>query len=106
MGVETGWADALTVHIEVHDSGVGVPQDQLPYIFDKFFQIGQQARSKGAGLGLAIAREIVEAHGGTISAESSDGQGTTFHIALPSQASSDSKTTGTPASPRLVEKTA
>ena len=100
------WADALTVHIEVQDSGVGVPQDQLPYIFDKFFQIGQQARSKGAGLGLAIAREIVEAHGGTISAESRDGEGSTFHIALPSQVSVDTTTPKATSSPHLIEKTA
>ena len=82
------WAEDQTVHISVEDSGVGVPQDQLPYIFDKFYQIGQQARSKGAGLGLAIAREIVEAHGGMITAESNHGQGTTFHITLPSAVNS------------------
>ena len=77
------WAQGDGLHIEVRDSGVGVPPDQLPYIFDKFFQIGQQARSKGAGLGLAIARDIVEAHGGTIVVESTPGQGTTFCIVLP-----------------------
>lgn len=93
------WAEQHATHISVTDSGVGVPQDQLPYIFDKFYQIGQQARSKGAGLGLAIAREIVEAHGGMITAESTSGQGTTFHIVLPSTVS-----TGTSHHP--VEKSA
>lgn len=77
------WAEHDGLRIEVKDSGVGIAADQLPYIFDKFFQIGQQARSKGAGLGLAIAREIVEAHGGRIAAESQAGQGTTFCIVLP-----------------------
>jgi signal transduction histidine kinase len=71
------------LHVEVRDSGVGVPEDQLPYIFDKYFQVGQQARTKGAGLGLAIAREIVEAHGGSIAVDSQPGRGTTFSFVLP-----------------------
>jgi signal transduction histidine kinase len=57
--------------------------EQLPHVFDKYFQIGEQARSKGAGLGLAIAHEVVVAHGGTISVESEVGKGTTFRIDLP-----------------------
>lgn len=80
------WSEHDGVHIEVKDSGVGVPADQLPYIFDKYYQIGQQARSKGAGLGLAIAREIMEAHGGWITVESAPGDGTTFVIVMPLQA--------------------
>lgn len=79
------WADEKGIQIEVQDSGVGVATDQLPYIFDKYFQIGQQARSKGAGLGLAIAREIVEAHGGTIVADSEPGEGTTVTVRLPAE---------------------
>lgn len=82
------WAKPDGVHIEVRDSGVGVPADQLPYIFDKYFQVGQQARSTGAGLGLAIAREIVEAHGGWITAESQPGRGTAFVFVLPERAAS------------------
>lgn len=93
------WAQDDGVHIEVKDSGVGVPPDQLPYIFDKFFQIGQQARSKGAGLGLAIAREIVEAHGGRITVASEPGEGTTFCIILPFREEQGSKTA-------IVEQTA
>jgi signal transduction histidine kinase len=77
------WADGDNLRIEVRDTGEGMPKDQLPYIFDKFFQVGQQARTKGAGLGLAIAREVVEAHGGSINVESATGRGTTFTIALP-----------------------
>jgi signal transduction histidine kinase len=69
--------------IEVTDTGSGMPADQLPHVFDKYYQIGEQARSKGAGLGLAIAHEIVQAHGGTISVESQEGEGTTFRIDLP-----------------------
>lgn len=69
--------------IEVADSGEGMPADQLPHVFDKYFQIGEQARSKGAGLGLTIADEIVNAHGGDISVESVEGEGTMFTIILP-----------------------
>ncbi|MGQ0813760.1 MAG: ATP-binding protein [Gemmatimonadota bacterium] len=93
------WARDDGIHILVQDSGVGIPADQLPYIFDKFFQIGQQARSKGAGLGLAIAREIVEAHGGTIIAESKPDAGTTIEIVLPVEIVAA-------ASNHLIEKTA
>jgi len=69
--------------IEVSDSGVGIPPEKLPHIFDKYYQVGPDARSKGAGLGLSIAREIAEAHGGHIDVESAPGEGTTFRIVLP-----------------------
>lgn len=82
VGVRT-WGDGQMLHIEVSDTGVGIAGDQLPYVFDKYFQIGHHARSKGAGLGLAIAREIVEAHGGRITVESTEEVGTTFRIELP-----------------------
>jgi len=73
------------VRIEVVDSGVGIPAEQLPRIFEKFFQVENtaQPRSVGSGLGLAISREIVEAHGGTIAAESEPGSGTTIRVELP-----------------------
>ena len=76
------------VAITVHDSGVGISAEQLPHIFEKFFQASNQAyaAAKGTGLGLAIAREIVEAHGGTIKVESTLGAGTTFSITLPVRA--------------------
>jgi signal transduction histidine kinase len=78
-----GWGEDNAFHIEVSDTGTGMPADQLPHVFDKYFQIGEQARSKGAGLGLTIAHDIIEEHGGTISVTSEEGAGTTFHIALP-----------------------
>ena len=71
------------LHTYVSDNGGGIPPDQLAHVFEKYYQVGGQARSKGAGLGLAIAREIVEAHGGTISVESEPARGTTFCVALP-----------------------
>jgi signal transduction histidine kinase len=76
------------VTITVRDSGAGIPPEQLPHIFEKFYQANNQAQSssRGTGLGLAIAREIVEAHGGTISVASTIGVGTTFTITLPVRA--------------------
>src|SRR5690606_12070782 len=78
-----GWAEDGHFRIEVTDTGAGMPADQLPHVFDKYYQIGEQARSKGAGLGLAIAHEVVQAHGGTITVVSEEGAGTTFRIDLP-----------------------
>jgi signal transduction histidine kinase len=74
-----------TVIIEVRDTGAGIAGDQLPHVFEKFYQADNQdsASQKGTGLGLAIAKEIVEAHGGTIGCESEPGVGTTFTIQLP-----------------------
>jgi signal transduction histidine kinase len=76
------------VTITVRDSGAGIPPEQLPHIFEKFYQANNQAQSasRGTGLGLAIAREIVEAHGGAITVASSQGVGTTFTITLPVRA--------------------
>ena len=80
-------ADATgdVVHIDVRDTGVGIPANELPFVFEKFFQAGnqEQASQKGTGLGLAIARQIVEAHGGMITAESTPGVGTTFSLTMP-----------------------
>jgi signal transduction histidine kinase len=75
------------VLMEVHDTGAGISPEQLPHIFEKFYQADNQrsARASGSGLGLAIAKQIVEAHGGTISCESTPGVGTTFSITLPAQ---------------------
>jgi two-component system sensor histidine kinase ResE len=77
------WSDKDLLRIEVRDSGEGIPREDLPHIFDKFYQVSQQARTKGAGLGLAIALEVVEAHGGTIDVDSQPGRGTTFTINIP-----------------------
>jgi signal transduction histidine kinase len=74
-----------SVVIQVRDTGAGIPADQLPHVFEKFYQADNQraASAKGTGLGLAIAKEIVEAHKGQIRCESSVGRGTTFTLMLP-----------------------
>ncbi len=73
------------VCIQVIDTGEGIAPNDLPYVFDRFYR-GDQSRSRatgGAGLGLAIAKGIIEAHHGTIRVQSEIGRGTTFDIALP-----------------------
>jgi len=78
-------AQENSVIITVNDTGAGISPEQMPHIFDKFFQADNQAKAatKGTGLGLAIAKEIVEAHGGHITVDSRVGEGTTFVVTLP-----------------------
>ena len=73
------------VRVEIQDTGEGIPAQDLPHVFERFYR-GEKSRSRatgGAGLGLAIAKGIVEAHGGTIEVESQPGQGTRFSFTLP-----------------------
>jgi signal transduction histidine kinase len=70
--------------IVVSDTGCGIDAEFLPYVFDSFRQAKSSHSTKGLGLGLAIARYLVQLHGGTIRAESSGlGQGATFTVKLP-----------------------
>lgn len=71
-----------SVAVSVSDTGQGIPAEYLPHIFDKFVQV-PGAATGGAGLGLAISKSIVEAHGGQISVQSESGRGTTFTFTLP-----------------------
>ncbi len=74
------------VKLIVRDSGVGIPAIELERIFDKFHQVrGARSRRAGSGLGLAISRQLVEMHGGRLTAESTPGQGSTFTIELPAE---------------------
>jgi len=71
--------------IAVHDTGVGIPAEALPRVFERFYR-GDPARTRGtsgAGLGLCIAKSIAEAHGGTIAVDSAPGAGSTFTVSLP-----------------------
>jgi signal transduction histidine kinase len=73
-------AHAREVVVRVRDNGPGIPADQLPRLFERFHK---GRNSRGSGLGLSIARKLVQAHDGTIDVESIEGSGTTFTITLP-----------------------
>lgn len=75
-------AEDSSVRVTVADTGPGISVEDLPRIFDRFFRSDRSRPRPGAGLGLAIAREIVELHGGTITAESREGSGARFHFSL------------------------
>jgi two-component system OmpR family sensor kinase/two-component system sensor histidine kinase BaeS len=80
------------VCLSVADSGAGIPPEDLPYVFDRFWR-GDRARTRqvhtGSGLGLAIAKQLVQLQGGTIEVASQVGEGTTFTIRLPSPATAN-----------------
>lgn len=80
------WIDGDFLEVDIRNEGLGIPEQELTHIFQKFYRLDQarSSRTGGAGLGLAIAREIVERHGGAIRAES-DGRRTSFIIRLPRQ---------------------
>ncbi|HUF13942.1 MAG TPA: ATP-binding protein [Longimicrobiales bacterium] len=80
--------EGLAVRFTVKDTGPGIPAESLEQLFEPFWRGGNRS-IEGAGLGLAIARGIVEAHGGRIWAESAPGVGSTFHFTLPAASRSD-----------------
>jgi signal transduction histidine kinase len=78
------------VEVSVRDTGSGIAAEDLPYVFERFYR-ADKSRSRatgGAGLGLAIARQLVEAHGGCIWVESTEREGSTFTFALPTSINS------------------
>lgn len=79
------------VAVSFTDSGIGIPVDQLPRLADGFYQVAESLTRKvgGLGLGLAIVRRIAEAHGGSISVSSREGQGSTFTLVFPAQSASE-----------------
>jgi two-component system phosphate regulon sensor histidine kinase PhoR len=81
--------EGADVEISIQDSGIGIPEKDLPRIFERFYKVDRartrtQGELRGTGLGLAISKHIVEAHGGKIWAESVEGKGSTFYFTLPS----------------------
>ena len=78
-------AEPATVLLRVRDTGIGIPQRDLPRIFERFYRV-DQARSRetgGTGLGLAIVRHVCENHGGQVEVASELGRGSTFEVRLP-----------------------
>ena len=84
-----GHEDESTVAVRVSDRGVGIGEEHIPYIFERFYRVERDlaAATGGSGLGLTIAREIVQAHGGTLRVESVPHGGSTFTISLPATGS-------------------
>ncbi|MDB4961674.1 MAG: two-component sensor histidine kinase [Myxococcales bacterium] len=82
---------ARIVRFEVRDTGTGIPEDQLPHLFERYWQ-GKRTEKGSVGLGLYICKHIVEAHGGTIGVTSEPGQGSAFWFELPLAASRESPT--------------
>ena len=80
--VATGPAGACAV-LTVTDTGTGIPADELPRIFDRFWRGRQAAQTSGSGIGLAVAAELTQAHGGQLSATSQPGRGTRLSLTLP-----------------------
>ena len=77
--------EAQRAVIIVKDSGIGIPIDQLDKVFDRFYQVdsSQTREYEGSGIGMALAKELIELHQGLITVESQEGKGTTFRISLP-----------------------
>jgi two-component system phosphate regulon sensor histidine kinase PhoR len=71
------------VRFAVLDTGIGIPAEEMPRVFERFYRVDKSRTGSGTGLGLSIARHIVEAHGGKIWAESLEGQGSTFFFSIP-----------------------
>jgi signal transduction histidine kinase len=83
--------------VEVCDSGVGIPEDELPELTERFYRASTAGTVEGTGLGLAIAREIIERHQGRVEVESEEGLGSTFRVRLPLQ---DGAVAGAPSESR------
>jgi signal transduction histidine kinase len=101
--VEVGVENKIDgVRLRVTDNGPGIPEDDLPHIFERFYRVdkSRDRSSGGAGLGLAIAYKIVELHGETLAVESTVGEGTTFYFRLPA-ASASQKRPAEPSSERV-----
>jgi two-component system heavy metal sensor histidine kinase CusS len=78
-------ADSSTIHIAVSDTGVGIPAEALPRVFDRFFRVdsSRSQSSGGTGLGLAIVQSIAQLHGGNVRISSPPGRGTTVTLHMP-----------------------
>ncbi len=83
--VVRAWSENGQIKVEISDTGIGIPEEALPRIFDEFYRAknAKAMEMEGTGLGLAIAKDVVEQHGGQISLKSAVGEGSTFCVTLP-----------------------
>jgi signal transduction histidine kinase len=72
----------MPARIVIADTGGGIPEDQLPHIFDRF-RTGDDGQSRGTGLGLPLVRAVAQAHGGDVTVRSTHGKGSEFELTLP-----------------------
>ncbi len=72
-----------SVEVSVSDTGIGIPEEHLPHIFERFYKVDRSRRDGGTGLGLSIVKHIVQAHGGEVWVESREGEGSTFTFTVP-----------------------
>ena len=75
-------ADAQWINLIVSDTGVGIPREHLPHVFERFYKVDRSRSEHGTGLGLAISKHLVQAHGGELSATSVEGEGSEFTVKL------------------------
>jgi two-component system phosphate regulon sensor histidine kinase PhoR len=77
--------DQKEIEVSVRDNGIGIPREDLPRIFERFYRVdkGRSQELGGTGLGLSIVKHLVQAHGGRVWAESQLGEGSTFYFTLP-----------------------
>jgi signal transduction histidine kinase len=99
-------ANRERIRLDVRDTGPGIPPEHLPHVFERFYRV-EQARSRGdggTGIGLAIARSIIESHGGRIWAESEVGRGSTFSFEVPASSAAVASTSDRDLSPRSRDR--
>jgi signal transduction histidine kinase len=79
------WSEDNQIKVEVSDTGIGIPEEALPRVFEEFYRAknAKAIEMEGTGLGLSIAKDVVEQHGGRIWVESTVGEGSTFYVTLP-----------------------
>jgi two-component system phosphate regulon sensor histidine kinase PhoR len=83
------WQEDASIRVEVSDTGIGIPAEALPRLFSEFYRAknAKAIEMEGTGLGLAIVKDVIEQHGGEITVQSVEGEGSTFSVTLPQRAS-------------------
>ena len=77
--------EGQSVNVAISDTGIGIVAEDLPHVFERFYKVDKTRTGQGTGMGLAIAKHIVEAHGGRIWVQSETGRGSTFTFSLPAK---------------------